>query len=123
MAAALEPMFPRYVFFRPVKTSQSVAPARSTRGVATLVSFGHEMATVCSSILNVVRTLEQERNTADLVELSSLQPGHAVRFRDPAFGSFEGLVKSVSSRRVAVLLELMGRPQVVSVDRNQLEVV
>lgn len=123
MVATSEPMFPRYVFFRPVKASQSIAPLRSTRGVARLVSFGHEMATICSKTLHIVRQLELERNAADLAGLSSLQPGHAVRFRDPAFGSLEGLVKSVSSRRVAVLLELMGRPQVVSVDHNQLEVV
>jgi len=123
MAAAFEPMFPRYVFFRPVKVSQSIAPVRSTRGVAKLVSFGHEIATICSRTLNIVRQLEQERNAADLAELSSLRSGHVVRFRDPAFGSLEGLVKSVSSRRVAVLLDLMGCPQVVSVAHNQLEVV
>ena len=123
MVAASEPMFPRYVFFRPLQASQSIAPVRSTRGVASLVSFGHEMATICSKTLHIVRQLELERNAADLAELSSLQPGHAVRFRDPAFGSLEGLVKSVSSRLVAVLLELMGRPQVVSVDYNLLEVV
>jgi transcriptional antiterminator RfaH len=96
---------------------------RSTRGVANLVSFGHAIGTICSSLLNVIWQFERERNAADLAELSSLRPGHVVRFRDPAFGCLEGLVKSVSSRRVAVLFELMGRPQVVSVERNQLEVV
>lgn len=121
MVAASEPMFPRYVFFRPLQASQSIAPVRSTRGVARLVSFGHEMATICAATLQIIRQLEHERNAADLTELSALRPGHAVRFRDPAFGGLEGLVKSVSSRRIAVLLELMGRPQVVSVDHNQLE--
>lgn len=123
MVAVLEPMFARYVFFRPTCRAQSIASVRSTRGVANLVSFGHEMGTICSSILNAIWQFEQQRNAADLAELSSLRPGHVVRFRDPAFGSLEGLVKSVSSRRVAVLFELMGRPQVVSVERNQLEAV
>ena len=123
IVVALEPLFARYVFFRPVHPAQSIASVRSTRGVANLVSFGHEMATICSSILNVIWQFEQQRNAADLAELSSVRPGHLVRFCDPAFGCLEGLVKSVSSRRVAVLLELMGRPQVVSVDRNQLEAV
>ena len=122
LVALLEPMFARYVFFRPTRHTQSIASVRSTRGVANLVSFGHEMGTICSSILNSIWQFEQERNTADLAELSSLRPGHVVRFCDPAFGGLEGLVKSVSSRRVAVLLELMGRPQEVSVERNQLEV-
>lgn len=123
MVAVLEPMFARYVFFRPVRPDQSIASVRSTRGVANLVSFGHEMGTICSSLLNVIWQFERERNAADLAELSSLRPGHVVRFRDPAFGSLEGLVKSVSSRRVAVLFELMGRPQVVSVELNQLEAI
>jgi transcriptional antiterminator RfaH len=121
--AVLEPMFARYVFFRPTHHAQSISAVRSTRGVANLVSFGHEMGTICSSLLNVIWQFEQQRSAAGLAELSSLRPGHVVRFCDPAFGSLEGLVKSVSSRRVAVLFELMGRPQVVSVERNQLEVV
>jgi transcriptional antiterminator RfaH len=121
MVAVFEPMFARYVFFRPTHDAQSIASVRSTRGVANLVSFGHEMGMICSSILNVIWQFEQERNVADLAELSSLRPGHVVRFRDPVFGGLEGLVKSVSSRRVAVLFELMGRPQVVSVEHNQLE--
>ena len=123
IVSAFEPLFPRYVFLRPSKPSQSIAPVRSTRGVAKLVSFGHEIATICASTLNIVRQIEQERNAADVAELSSLRPGHTVRFRDPAFSGLEGLVKSVSSRRVAVLLELMGCPQVVSVERNRLEVL
>ena len=35
----------------------------------------------------------------------------------------EGLVQRVSSRRVAVLLHLMGRPTQVQVDRHSLEPV
>jgi transcriptional antiterminator RfaH len=68
-----------------------------------------------------IRQLEQERNAADVAELSSLRPGHTVRFLNPAFSGLEGLVKTVSSKRVSVLLELMGRQQLVSVDHHQLE--
>lgn len=121
MAAAFEPMFPRYVFFRPSHVAQSIAPARSTRGVAQVVSFGHEFATIRPDTLRAIRQFEQERNAADVAELSSLRPGCVVRFRHPAFSGLEGLVKSVSSRRVAVLLELMGRQQLVNVDHCQLE--
>lgn len=123
MVAVFEPMFARYVFVRPAHPAQSISPVRSTRGVAKLVSFGHEVATICSSVLNAIWQFEQQRNAADLVALSSLRSGHVVRFRDPAFGSLEGLVRSVSSHRVAVLLELMGRLQEVNVDYNQLEAV
>ena len=119
--AIFEPMFARYVFFRTTHQAQSIAPVRSTRGVAQVVSFGHEMATIRPDALDAIRVLEQERNAADVAELSSLRPGHAVRFRNPALSGLEGLVKSVSSRRVTVLLEFMGRQQLVSVDHHQLE--
>ena len=123
MTAVFEPMFPRYVFFRPAHIAQSIAPVRSTRGVAQVVSFGHEMATIGPDSLDVIRQLEQERNAADAAQLSALSVGKVVHFCHPAFEGLEGLVKSVSTRRVAVLLELMGRPQLVSVEHHQLRAV
>lgn len=121
MEAIFEPMFPRYVFFRTSPQAQSISPVRSTRGVAHVVSFGHEIATLRSHTLDAIRQLEKERNSADIPDLSPLHPGQVVRFCNPALNGFEGLVKSVSSRRVTVLLELMGRQQVISVDHQQLE--
>ena len=121
MQAIFEPMFPRYVFFKTSLQAQSIAPVRSTRGVAQVVSFGHEIATLGSRTLEAIRQMEQERNAADVADLSALRPGHVVRFCNPALSGLKGLVKSVSSRRVTVLLELMGRQQVVSVDHQQLE--
>jgi transcriptional antiterminator RfaH len=121
MVAAFDPMFPRYVFFRPSHAAQSIAPARSTRGVARLVSFGSEPATLSPDVLHAIQQIEHARNTADAAELSSLRPGHVVRFCHPAFHSLQGLVKAVSSRRVEVLLELMGRQQLISVEHHQLK--
>lgn len=120
--AAFEPMFARYVFFRPSHANQSIGTVRSTRGVGHVVSFGHMPATIRPDTLWAIRQLEQARNTADVAELSALRPGTAVRFSNPAFVGLEGLVKSVSNQRVSVLLEIMGRQQVVTVDRHQLEV-
>jgi transcriptional antiterminator RfaH len=121
MAAVFEPMFPRYVFFRPSHAAQSIGPARSTRGVARLVSFGYEPATLSPDVLRVIQQIERARSAADAAELSSLRPGHAVRFCNPAFQGLQGLVKAVSSRRVEVLLELMGRQQLISVEHHQLK--
>ena len=53
-----EPMFARYVFFRPSRDFQSISPAHSTRGVAHLVRFGTEMATVRPDTLNAIRQFE-----------------------------------------------------------------
>lgn len=121
MAACFEPMFARYVFFRTTERARSVAPVHFTRGVAHLVRFGYQIATIRPETLEAIRQLEQERNAASMVELSALRPGVAVRFRSPALRGLEGLVKSVSSRRVIVLLELMGREQLVSVEHHLVE--
>ena len=120
MQAVFEPMFSRYVFFRTTPLAQSIAPVRSTRGVAQIVSFGSEFATIRTDMLDAIRQLEQVRNAADVAELSSLRPGNLVRFCNSALSGLEGVVKSVSSCRVAVLLEIMGRQQLVSVDHHQL---
>ena len=120
--AMFEPMFPRYVFFRPAHANQSIGPVRSTRGVGHIVSFGHVPAIIRPETLRVIQQLEQSRNAVDVLELSSLCPGTAVRFTNPAFVGLQGLVKSVSSQRVSVLLEIMGREQIITVDHHQLEV-
>lgn len=120
--AAFEPMFPRYVFFRPAHANQSIGPVRSTRGVGHIVSFGHVPAIIRPDTLRAIAQLEQARNAVDVTELCNLRPGTAVRFANPAFVGLQGLVKSVSSQRVSVLLEIMGREQIVTVDRRQLEV-
>lgn len=118
-----EPMFARYVFFRPANPTQSISSARSTRGVASIVSFGVGPAVVKADTLRVIQAFENQRNAADLAELSPLRPGKQVRFKNSALNGLEGLVKSVSSKRVAVLLELLGRQQLVHVDHGQLEMV
>lgn len=121
--AGFEPMFARYVFFRPARSTQSISSATSTRGVTSLVKFGHEPATVKSDILRAIQAFERQRKEAEWSEVSPFQPGKEVRLRNSPLNGLAGLVKSVSSQRVAVLLELLGRPQLVSVDHHQLELV
>lgn len=116
-----EAMFPRYVFFQPASASQSISTARSTRGVVSLVRFGFEPAVVKADTVQAIKLFEELRNNAGLAEISPLQPGTPVRFKHAALRGLQGLVKSVSSKRVAVLLELLGQDQLVQVDHSQLE--
>lgn len=116
-----EPMFPRYCFFRPVNVRQSVAKARSTRGVNSLVQFGSRLAVVQSDVLAFIREQELQRDQAALSLISPFQPGRHVRFLDPALSGLEGLVQSVSSRRVMLLLEILGRKATVKVSHDQVE--
>jgi transcriptional antiterminator RfaH len=116
-----EPMFPRYVFFRPSSPRQSLSAVRSTRGVQSIVRFGFEPATLKQELLDAIRIFEDQRNHSGLDEVSPFQPGSRVRLRDPALRELEGVVHMVSSKRVAVLIEILGRQKVVSVEHRQLE--
>lgn len=119
--AAFEPMFPRYVFFRPGNARQSISGARSTRGVSFILSFGFNPALLKPEQLLAIRACESERNRADLGEISPFQPGLKVRLRHSGLQNLEGLVKSVSAKRVTLLLELLGRQATVDVEHHQLE--
>lgn len=120
-AMGFEPMFPRYVFFRPSSARQSLSTVRSTRGVQSIVSFGFEPATLKPELLDAIRVFENQRNHSGLEEVSPFQPGSRVRLRDPALRELEGTVHMVSSKRVAVLIEILGRQKLVSVEHRQLE--
>lgn len=116
-----DPMFPRYIFFRPGRAGQSISTVRSTKGITTLVRFGFEPAVIDELLLERIRQLELDRNQATLQELSNLKAGQTVRLKHNALGGVEGLIQSVSSKRVAVLLEILGRPAVVQLEHHQVE--
>lgn len=120
--ALFEPMFPRYILFRPSRPEQSISVVRSTKGIATIVRFGFEPALLHDDLVQRIRLLEEDRNHATLQELSNLKAGQTVRLKHTALGNIQGLIQNVSSKRVAVLLEILGRPTVVQVEHHQVEV-
>lgn len=115
-----EPMFPRYIFLRPTRATQSLSSVRSTLGVSRLVMFGTQPATIRQALLDDIRAAETLREQADISQISPYRPGMAVRLQDPAFGGLQALVQAVSVDRVTLLLELLGRPQTLSVHFSQI---
>lgn len=113
---AHEPMFPRYLFLRPTRTTQSLSVVRSTVGVSRLVLFGHQPATLADDAVQAIRQAEGLRETAGLADIGPYQPGMAVRLRDPALAGVQALVRAVSADRVTLLLDILGRPQTVQVE-------
>jgi transcriptional antiterminator RfaH len=111
-----EPMFPRYLFLRPTRTTQSLSVVRSTVGVSKLVMFGPNPATLADAAVQSIRLAETTRETADLADLSPYRPGMTVRLQDPALQGIRALVQAVSADRVTLLLDILGRPQTVQVE-------
>jgi transcriptional antiterminator RfaH len=118
-----EPMFPRYILFRPSKAEQSIEAVRSTKGISHLVRFGFEPGVVSTSMVSTIKAFESSQNQATLQEMSNFKAGQKVKLKHVALGSLEGLVQSVSSKRIAVLLEILGRPTLVQLDHHQVESV
>ncbi len=113
---AHEPMFPRYLFLRPSRATQSLSVVRSTVGVSRLVMFGHQPATLADGAVQAIRRAEGLRETADLADIGPYRPGMAVRLLDPALAGVQALVQAVSADRVTLLLDILGRPQTVQVE-------
>jgi transcriptional antiterminator RfaH len=118
--SGFEPMFPRYAFFRP-GAGQSLSAARSTRGVAFVLSFGSQPATLKDDALEAIRNFERLRNSVDVHQLSPFRAGAKVKLAGENFCGVEGLVTSVSAKRVNVLVEILGGYRKISVGHQQLE--
>jgi transcriptional antiterminator RfaH len=114
-------MFPRYILFRPSKAEQSIETVRSTKGISHVVRFGFEPGIVSAEMVATLKAFETSQNQATLQEMSNFKAGQKVKLKHVALGALEGLVQSVSSKRVAVLLEILGRPTVVQLDHHQVE--
>ena len=116
-----EVMFPRYVFFKPVDERLSISVARSTRGVSFVLSFGVKPALLKDTEMSALQQFEAKQSLRDEAELSPFQPASKVRLLDKSLCGLEGLVHSVSGKRVWVLLELLGRQNLVSVEHDKLQ--
>jgi transcriptional antiterminator RfaH len=111
-------MFPRYAFVRPGLAGQSIAPVRSTPGVSSLVSFGHVLGCMADDRLKNLRILVDARSQA--LPNQPFHAGEQVLFASGPLKGLHGLVSSVASQRVMVLMSLLGREKIVAVPANQL---
>ena len=116
-----EPMFPRYILFRPSTPEQSIESVRSTKGISHVVRFGFDPGVVSGTLVATIKAFEASQNQATQQDMSNFKSGQKVKLKHVALGNMEGLVQSVSSKRVAVLLEILGRPTVVQLDHHQVE--
>lgn len=123
LAPVWQPMFPRYIFFRPGRVGQSISGVRSTRGISFILSFGLTPALLKPEELRVIQALEAERNQADPGRISPFKPGLQVRLRNCGLSGLEGLVHSVSAKRVTLLIDLLGRQKKLQVEHHQVQLM
>lgn len=115
-----EPMFPRYLMLRPQDGGRSLSVVRSTIGMVGLIRFGDTPAMLSDAVVATIRAREAERAAASRDALIPFVAGQAVRVVGGPLGGLAGVVQAVASQRVAVFLELLGRPTRVVVPAQQL---
>ena len=113
-------LFPRYLFLRLDEGRQSLAPVRSTFGVASIVRFGSDYAIVPDRVIHDLQAREDpESGLYRLNHRPLFAPGAAVRVAAGPFSGLEGIFqRRVGAERVVVLLDLLGRAASVRVSAD-----
>ncbi|MBC8095831.1 MAG: transcriptional activator RfaH [Akkermansiaceae bacterium] len=116
LVRTVEPLFPCYVFIQ--CQPHDWGDIRYVNGVSSLVHFGEIIPTVPDSVIENLR-LCFEAEEPLLVE-DPLLPGAEVTIAEGAFRGFQATVLKAlpAQRRVQILLDILGRPTVVELDRH-----
>lgn len=113
----IEPLFPCYIFVRCV-LQDKLDDIQHTSGINGLVRFGDRIPAVADSRIEELQEcfMAGEPLTVD----ASLSPADEVTIADGVFAGIRAFVLRVmpARRRVQVLLDLLGRPTPVEVDRD-----
>ncbi|NBC49779.1 MAG: transcription/translation regulatory transformer protein RfaH [Gammaproteobacteria bacterium] len=118
----VEPLFPRYLFLRTDPTKQTVAPIRSTLGVSTLVTFGHQLMPVPDKMIDALRQRADPSTGVHCAPQHEFKKGEAVAITSGPFEGLQGIFDTCSGEaRVAVLLDILGKSARVLLKRAQVE--
>ena len=118
-----EPMFPRYIFFRPGHAGQSFSAACSTRGISHVLRFGINPAILKAEEFRAIKALESSQNQVDIKQASAFQAGAKVRLQNCGLNGLEALVYSVSKKRITLLIELLGSQKKLELKHHQLKML
>ena len=104
------PLFPRYLFVALDLAHDRWRAVHSTFGVNRLVLAGEEPLPVPDDVIDAIRAREDNDGVVALGLPAGLGPGSRVRLVDGIFADAKGVLERIADdRRVAILLELLGR--------------
>jgi len=116
LVRSVEPLFPCYVFVH--CEENELTNIRFVSGVSSLVHFGDKIPTVPDLVIDELR--ECFDNGEPLSVEDRLFAGAEISIAEGAFRGLQAIVlKCLPARqRVQILLDILGRPTVVEVDRQ-----
>lgn len=117
LVRTVEPLFPCYIFVRCAIQDQ-LDDIRYTNGISSVVRFADRIPTISDSVISELKACFNDGEPM-LVE-ERLLPGAEVVLGEGAFVGMKASVLRVmpAGRRVQVLLDILGRPTAVEVDRR-----
>jgi transcriptional antiterminator RfaH len=117
LVRVVEPLFPCYIFVRCV-IEERINEIQHTNGISRLVKFGNKIPTISDSIIEELQNCF-EADDAITIE-SRLSPGDEVTVADGAFVGMSAYVLRTlpAKKRVQILLDILGRPTPVEVERD-----
>ena len=112
----LEPLFPCYVFVRCV-VEECLDEIQFVNGVHSLVHFGRRIPAVPNSIVEELRECFETEDTMTVPD--RISPGDEVTVGEGAFSGMRAYVLRLmpAKKRVQILLDVLGGPTPVEVDR------
>ena len=113
------PLFPSYLFIQLDDKTQNWTPIRSTKGVSNFVRFGLSFAKVPNQIINLIKT-QQQQTIEKMINICSHHKGDYLEIQTGAFKGQQAIFQNYnSSDRVTVLLKLIGKQQVITLDQRE----
>ena len=108
--AVARPLFPRSLFVTIDLARDRWRAIHSTFGVSDLVQAGDEPLSVPAGVVEEIRAREGDDGLVALGLPAGIVPGSRVRLIDGIFQDAKGVLERIADdRRVAILLELLGR--------------
>lgn len=117
LVSVTEPLFPCYIFVRCVLEEQ-LNDIQHTVGVNRLVNFGGKIPEVADGVIAELRNCFENEEIIQIE--TNLVPGDEVTVAGGAFAGMNAYVlKSLpAKKRVQILLEILGQPTMVEVERE-----
>jgi transcriptional antiterminator RfaH len=112
----IEPLFPCYLFVRCV-LEECLSEIQHSNGVHSLVHFGHRIPPVADSIVEELQECFGAEDT--MIVQDRISPGDEVTIGEGAFAGMRAYVLRLmpAKKRVQVLLDVLGGPTPVEVNR------
>jgi transcriptional antiterminator RfaH len=113
---SVEPLFPCYIFVRCI-VEEKLNDIQHTNGISSLVRFGHKIPQVGDTIIEELQKYFEAQEPMAIED--RLAPSDEVIVADGAFAGMQAKVLRVmpATRRVQILLDILGGPTSVEVDR------